>query len=329
MINENNYAKRRISLAPMMDWTDRFYRYFLRQISTQMYLYTEMVTTGAILRGDKNRHLDFDGMEHPIALQLGGSDPKALAECAKIAEDWGYDEVNLNVGCPSDRVQSGMFGACLMFKPALVAECVSAMKSAVSIPVTVKTRLGVDESDSWEFLEEFITVVKEAGCYEFIVHARKAWLKGLSPKENRTVPPLDYEKVYRVKEKWPELEISINGGFRDLDEVEQQLKFVDGVMIGREAYENPYKMIDIDNRFYGLNETIKTRREVLESMLPFIEKEMKCGHPMNRLTRHMLGLYHGVPGGRYFRRTLTEGVAKGGGDMAFIKKLISELPVGV
>jgi tRNA-dihydrouridine synthase A len=326
---ESGISKRRVSLAPMMDWTDRFYRYFLRQISSHMYLYTEMVTTGAILRGDKNRHLDFDAVEHPIALQLGGSDPKALAECAKMAEDWGYDEVNLNVGCPSDRVQSGMFGACLMFKPALVAECVFAMKNTVSIPVTVKTRLGVDESDSWEFLEEFIDTVKSAGCEEFIVHARKAWLKGLSPKENRTVPPLDYSKVHLVKEKWPELEISINGGFRNLDLVEEQLKYVDGVMIGREAYENPYKMIDIDKRFYGIEGPIKTRREVLESMIPFIEKEMALGHPMNRLTRHMLGLYHGVAGGRYFRRTLSEGVSKGRGDMEFIKKLISELPKGI
>lgn len=320
------HSPRRISLAPMLDWTDRHYRYFLRRISKRIYLYTEMVTTGAILYGDKNQHLDFNEEEHPVALQLGGSDPQDLAACAKIAELWGYDEVNLNVGCPSNRVQNGAFGACLMANPALVAQAVSSMKEATDIPITVKTRLGIDDNDSWEFLEEFISTVKDAGCDTFIIHARKALLKGLSPKENREIPPLNYERAYRVKETWPELEISINGGFRDMNSVEEQLNHVDGVMIGREAYENPYALSCVDQRFYGETTSVKTRKEIFAEMIPYMEQHLSEGKPLKWIARHLLGLYHGVPGGRAYRRKLSDGTARGGGDIQFLRKLLEELP---
>ena len=316
---------RRISLAPMLDWTDRHYRFFLRQITSEMYLYTEMVNTGAILKGDRSYQLDFSKVEHPLALQLGGSNAAELAQCAHIAQEWGYDEVNLNVGCPSSRVQSASFGACLMATPEVVADAVSAMKAVTTIPITVKTRLGIDEHDSWEFLEQFITTVKSAGCDTFILHARKAWLQGLSPKQNRDVPPLNYERVHRVKELWPELEISINGGLRDLDHVAEQLKYVDGVMIGREAYENPYALSSVDSRFYGVEHPIKTRKEIFAAMIPYMADELQRGGQLKWITRHLMGLYHGVDGARWFRRQLSDGTAKGAGDVAFLENLLSQL----
>ncbi|PHQ67863.1 MAG: tRNA dihydrouridine(20/20a) synthase DusA [Sneathiella sp.] len=297
---------RTISIAPMMDWTDRHDRYFLRLITSRSLLYTEMVTTGAILFGDAERHLRFDPVEQPVALQLGGSNPDDLAKCCKIGEDYGYQEVNLNVGCPSDRVQTGRFGACLMAEPKTVAACVSAMKSATSLPVTVKNRIGIDDLDSYEHLTEFTKTVADAGCETFIIHARKAWLTGLSPKENRTVPPLDYPRVYRLKQDFPELEIIINGGIQTLEEIDEHLRHVDGVMIGREAYQNPYFLAEIDNRYFGLSEDAPERREVVDQILPYINREMRKGVPLKSITRHMLGLFQGRPGARAWRRHISE-----------------------
>ena len=259
---------RKLSIAPMLDWTDRFERYFLRLITRHTLLYTEMITTGALLHGDRERFLRFDPAEHPVALQLGGSDPQALAACARLAEERGYDEVNLNLGCPSDRVQSGRFGACLMAEPELVGECMAAMMAAVKIPITIKSRIGIDHQDSYEELTAFVAKVAEAGCHTFIVHARKTWLQGLSPKENREIPPLHYERVHQLKQDFPQLEITINGGIKTLDEAEEQLRHVDGVMIGREAYHNPWILAEADQRLYGDDHPIPTRHEVLERLLP-------------------------------------------------------------
>ena len=298
---------RKLSVAPMLDWTDRDFRYLLRLISKHTLLYTEMVTTGALIHGDRQRFLAHDATEYPLALQLGGSDPTALVECAKMGEDAGYSEINLNVGCPSDRVQSGSFGACLMAEPQLVAEGVAAMKNAVSIPVTVKTRLGIDEQDSYQFLTDFIDAVSAAGCETFILHARKAWLKGLSPKENRDVPPLDYERVYQVKKDYPELHIDINGGIHSLIEVQEHLKHVDGTMVGRAIYHDPYLLADVDNVIFNQrSDRILSRHEVIEKMLPYIEQRMKQGRPLKSITRHLLGLFQGQPGARRWRRHLSE-----------------------
>ncbi len=298
---------RKLSVAPMLDWTDRDFRYLLRLISKDTLLYTEMVTTGALIHGDRQRFLAHDATEYPLALQLGGSDPTALAECAKMGEDAGYSEINLNVGCPSDRVQSGSFGACLMAEPQLVAEGVAAIKNAVSIPVTVKTRLGIDEQDSYQFLTDFIDAVSAAGCETFILHARKAWLKGLSPKENRDVPPLDYERVYQVKKDYPELHIDINGGIHSLMEVQEHLKHVDGTMVGRAIYHDPYLLADADNVIFNQrSDRILSRHEVIEKMLPYIEQRMKQGRPLKSITRHLLGLFQGQPGARRWRRHLSE-----------------------
>jgi tRNA-dihydrouridine synthase A len=298
---------RKLSVAPMLDWTDRDFRYLLRLISKHTLLYTEMVTTGALIHGDRQRFLAHDATEYPLALQLGGSAPAALAECAKMGEDAGYSEINLNVGCPSDRVQSGSFGACLMAEPQLVAEGVAAMKNAVSIPVTVKTRLGIDEQDSYQFLTDFIDAVSAAGCETFILHARKAWLKGLSPKENRDVPPLDYERVYQVKKDYPELHIDINGGIHSLMEVQEHLKHVDGTMVGRAIYHDPYLLADVDNVIFNQrSDRILSRHEVIEKMLPYIEQRMKQGRPLKSITRHLLGLFQGQPGARRWRRHLSE-----------------------
>jgi tRNA-dihydrouridine synthase A len=296
----------RFSVAPMMDWTDRHCRYLLRLISKQALLYTEMVTTGAILNGDRDRFLRYDGCEHPLALQLGGSDPQQLAECSRIGEAAGYDEINLNVGCPSDRVQSGRFGACLMAEPALVADCVTAMNKAVSIPVTVKTRIGIDDRDSYEELAHFIDCVQQGGCKTFIIHARKAFLQGLSPKENRTVPPLNYEFAYRIKQQHPELRIIINGGISDLDAAERHLLAVDGVMLGRSAYHNPYILAEVDRRLFRARDPAPSREEVVQRMLPYIERELNQGSPLKHHTRHMLGLFQGIPGARHWRRHLSE-----------------------
>jgi len=290
----------------MLDWTDRHDRYFLRLISSKALLYTEMVTTGAILHGDEARHLKFDQAEQPVALQLGGSNPTDLAKCTKIADGYGYQEVNLNVGCPSDRVQNGRFGACLMAEPETVANCVRAMKEVTDLPVTVKNRIGIDDLDSYDHLVNFIGTVKEAGCETFIIHARKAWLTGLSPKENRTVPPLDYPRVYQLKKDFPELEIIINGGIQTLDEIDEHLTHVDGVMIGREAYQNPYFLAQIDGRYYGVSDDTPERKQIVDEMLPYIEREMEKGVPLKSITRHMLGLFQSLPGARAWRRHISE-----------------------
>ena len=294
----------------MLDWTDRHERFFLRLITQSSLLYTEMITAGAIIHGDRSRHLDYNQQEHPVAIQLGGSKPDDLALCAKIAEDYGYDEINLNVGCPSNRVQSGMFGACLMAKPELVAECVAAMQNVVNIPVTIKNRIGIDENDSIEELFDFVDVVAAAGCKTFIVHARKAWLNGLSPKQNRDIPPLRYDIVHQLKQAMPQLEILINGGIRDIETAEEQMKYVDGVMMGREAYHNPYMLAEVDNRFYNANKKILTRFEILDALFPYVEQELSKGERLHTVTRHILGLFNGMAGAKKWRRYLSENATK-------------------
>lgn len=297
---------RRFSVAPMLDWTDRHCRYFLRLLSRHTLLYTEMVTTGALLHGDVARHLIFDESEHPVAVQLGGSEPAELAQCARLAEEFGYDEVNLNVGCPSDRVQSGAFGACLMAEPQRVADGVAAMRDAVSIPVTVKHRIGIDARDSYPELVDFVGTVAEAGCEAFIVHARKAWLSGLSPKENRDVPPLRYGVVGQLKRDFPDQAFILNGGILDLDSAQQHLQTVDGVMLGRAAYHDPYLLADVDRRIFADPHPIPSRAEVVEAFIPYVEAQLAAGRRLNNLTRHILGLFQGVPGARHWRRYLSE-----------------------
>ena len=299
-------ASHQFCVAPMMDWTDRHDRFFLRLITRHARLYTEMVTADAIRFGDRVRLLDFDAAEHPLALQLGGSDPVTLAEAAKIGEDWGYDEINLNVGCPSDRVQSGAFGACLMREPDLVAECMAAMREAVNIPVTVKCRIGVDDQDPETALPQLVTSCREAGVEVFIIHARKAWLEGLSPKENREIPLLDYPLVYRLKQQFPDISIIINGGIETLDQTQTHLAQVDGVMVGRAAYKTPYFMADIDRLIFGAGEAPLSRDEIVERLIPYAEKLVAQNIPLHALTRHLMGLYQGCPGGRLWRRYLSE-----------------------
>ena len=290
----------------MLDWTDRYCRYFLRQITRHTLLYTEMITTGALLHRDPADFLDFDPAENPLALQLGGSEPGDLARCTQLAAEWSYDEVNLNVGCPSDRVQNGRFGACLMAEPALVADCIAAMSEASDLPVTVKHRIGIDDLDSYDALATFVDTVSAAGCRTFVVHARKAWLQGLSPKENREIPPLQYPLVHRLKDDFQTLEFVINGGFKTLDAADEQLQFLDGVMIGREAYQNPWLLADADPRFFTKAAPHTSRRQVVEAMLPFIERQLASGIPLIRMTRHMLGLFHGQFGARAWRRHLSQ-----------------------
>ncbi len=309
--NVSGYPLNRFSIAPMLDWTDRHCRYFHRLLTRNTLLYTEMVTTGAILFG-KGDYLQYSADEHPIALQLGGSDPDALAKCARIAEERGYDEINLNVGCPSDRVQNGRFGACLMASSPLVADCVAAMRAEVSIPVTVKSRIGIDDLDSYEFLCDFIETVKQSGCDTFIVHARKAWLSGLSPKENRDIPPLDYERVYQLKRDYPQLTIAINGGITDLAQIKEHLLHVDGVMVGREAYQNPYMLAHIDAELFADHHAISSRHDIIMQMLPYIEQHLQSGGYLSHITRHMLGLFQGVPGARAWRRYLSENATRKG-----------------
>lgn len=296
----------RFCLAPMMDWSDRHCRYFWRLLTKRARLYTEMVTTGALQYGNRDRFLRFDPSEQPLALQLGGSNPQALAECARIAEDYGYDEVNLNCGCPSDRVQEGRIGACLMAEPALVAECIAAMREAVRIPVTVKHRTGVDDLDTEEHLHHFITSVAQTGCEVFIVHARKAWLQGLSPKENREIPPLLYDRVFALKQHFPQLTIVINGGVTSLASSRDLLSHVDGVMMGREAYHNPYVLAAVDSEIYGDVPAALTRDEVLDAFIPYCEAQIRDGARLNHMARHILGLYTGQPGGKRFRRFISE-----------------------
>jgi tRNA-dihydrouridine synthase A len=304
------YKSRKLSVAPMMDWTDRHCRVFHRQITQHTWLYTEMVTTGALVHGDVARHLRYDEIEHPVALQLGGSDPADLATSAKLGQEWGYDEINLNCGCPSERVQRGAFGACLMAEPQLVADCVKAMRDAVDIDVTVKHRIGIDKNEDYGFVRDFVGTIADAGCNTFIVHARNAILKGLSPKENREIPPLKYEVAYQLKREFPALEIIINGGIKTSDEVALHLQHVDGVMLGREAYHNPYVMADYDARFYGDDTPVKSRTEVLAAMLPYIAAQLAQygdkGLKLNSITRHMLGIMTGLPGARAFRQLMSD-----------------------
>ena len=294
----------------MMDWTDRHARYFLRLISKETLLYTEMVTTGAVLNGDREKLLGFDSLENPIALQLGGSDPMALADCAKIGEDYGYDEINLNVGCPSDRVQSGRIGACLMAEPNLVADCLAAMKNSVKVPVTVKHRIGIDEQDSYRYLLNFVKTVQQSGCDSFIVHARKAILSGLSPKQNREIPPLLYDRVYQLKKDLPELEIIINGGVRSISDAKQHLDNVDGVMIGREAYNNPYILAQVDQQIFEAENIPLSRFEIIEALMPYVDSHLNAGGKLQHISRHILGLFHAQPNGKLWRRHLSESVSK-------------------
>lgn len=290
----------------MMDWSDHNCRYFWRLLTRQALLYTEMVTTGALINGDRERFLHFNDEEHPIALQLGGSDPNELARCARWAREWGYDEVNLNCGCPSDRVQSGLFGACLMGRPKLVADCVKAMRDVCDIPVTVKHRIGIDHMESYEELLAFVEPVAAAGCEVFIVHARKAWLQGLSPKQNREIPPLNYAWVYRLKRDFPHLTIVLNGGLRTLEDCQTHLRHVDGVMLGREAYQNPWLLAEVDAVLFGMDKPAQSRDDVIAALLPYAQRQIARGAQLNHITRHILGLYQGVPGARKFRRHLSE-----------------------
>ena len=315
MIEENTKSYDSLfSVAPMMDWTDRHCRMFHRLMTRRGRLYTEMLTTGAILHGDRRRLLAFDACEHPVALQLGGSDPRDLAASARIGEDFGYDEINLNVGCPSDRVKEGRFGACLMAEPDLVASCVAAMKAAVAIPVTVKCRIGIDDQDPEVALDTLARAVVAAGADALIVHARKAWLSGLSPKENRDIPPLDYNRVYRLKASMPGVPVIINGGVRSLDEAKQHLRHVDGVMLGRAAYQEPWRLLGVDSELFGEMPSHATMKDVFEAMMPYIARELAAGTRLHAITRHLVGAFHGVPGARAFRRHLAEhGVRAGAG----------------
>ncbi|MCA1324831.1 tRNA dihydrouridine(20/20a) synthase DusA [Herbaspirillum sp. alder98] len=324
---------RTLSVAPMMDWTDRHCRLFHRQITRHTWLYTEMVTTGALLHGDVPRHLDFNEEEHPVALQLGGSEPSDLAQAARLGEQWGYDEINLNCGCPSERVQKGAFGACLMGEPDLVADCVKAMRDAVSIDVTVKHRIGIDSVESYDFVRDFVGRIADAGCHTFIVHARNAILKGLSPKENREIPPLKYDYAYQLKRDFPQLEILINGGIKTVAEIDLHLQHVDGVMLGREAYHNPFLMAGFDARYYGdlPDGRDATREQVIAAMLPYIRRQLELhgdngrggGLRLNSITRHMLGLLAGMPGARSFRQTLSDSKRLAEGDPELLREALA------
>jgi tRNA-dihydrouridine synthase A len=317
----------------MMDWTDRHCRVFHRQITRHTWLYTEMVTTGALIYGDVARHLDYSEVEHPVALQLGGSEPDDLAKCARLGEEWGYDEINLNCGCPSERVQKGAFGACLMNEAALVSDCVKAMRDAVTIDVTVKHRIGIDDVASYDFVRDFVGTIAEAGCRTFIVHARNAILKGLSPKENREIPPLKYDYAYRLKHDFPHLEIIVNGGIKTVEEIDLHLQQVDGVMLGREAYHNPYLMATFDARYYGDAAPVKSRAEIAQAMLPYIRDQLQrygangSGLRMNSITRHMLGLMTGVPGARQFRQILSDSRRLAAGDPRLLLDAIERMPL--
>jgi tRNA-dihydrouridine synthase A len=319
------YSAHRLCVAPMMDWTDRHCRYFHRLLTKRALLYTEMVTAAAIHYGDRKRLLGFDPAEQPVALQIGGSDPGLLAEAAKIGEDFGYAEINLNVGCPSDRVQEGRFGACLMAEPGLVADCVAAMRNAVDVPVTVKCRIGIDDQDDDADLDRFVMAVAAAGNTTFIVHARKAWLDGLSPKENREIPPLNYARVHRLKQAHPELTVIVNGGIATLDQAQSHLDHVDGVMLGRAAYHTPWILADVDRRFFDDAASDQTRSDVVMAMEPYITANIQCGVPLARMTRHMLGLFHGEPGGRHWRRVLSEQAFCKGADYGVVRRALAEV----
>ncbi len=314
-----------LSVAPMMDRTDRHFRFLMRQITRRTLLYTEMITTHAILKGPRARLLAYDALEHPISLQLGGDDPQALAECARIAESEGYDEVNINVGCPSDRVQSGRFGVCLMAHPERVAEAVDRMRAKVRIPVTVKHRIGFDDLDAYEDMLRFVDIVAQSGCARFSVHARKAWLSGLSPKENRNVPPLRYEDVYRLKTERPALDVEINGGIRDLDQAAEHLQSVDAVMIGRAAYDTPLIFADADQRFYGQAERAVSPGHVVRAMVPYIESHLASGGRLHSVSRHMLTLFSGLKGARLWRRRLSEAAPRKDADTSVLLAALAEV----
>jgi tRNA-dihydrouridine synthase A len=318
----------RFCVAPMMEWTDRHCRFFHRLLTRRARLYTEMLGTGAVIHGDRTRLLAFDPAEHPIAVQLGGSDPRALAQAARICADLGYDEVNLNVGCPSERVQDGRFGACLMAEPALVGDCVAAMKAVVAVPVTVKCRLGVDDQDPEAALDAMADAVTAAGVDALIVHARKAWLDGLSPKENREVPPLDYARVYRLKAARPRLTVVVNGGIADLDQARAHLAHVDGAMLGRAAYREPWRLLAVDPLVFGAPAPAASARAALEALLPYIERELARGTRLHAITRHVLGLFNGVPGARAFRRHLAINAVKPGAGVDVVSAALAFLPPG-
>ena len=315
----------RFSVAPMMEWTDRHCRFFHRILTRHARLYTEMVTTPALIHGPRARLIGFDPAEHPVALQLGGSEAKALGECARLGEAEGYDEINLNIGCPSVRVQRGAFGACLMREPSLVGECVAAMRAAVRVPVTVKCRIGVDDCDPEQSLFGFVETVSRAGCETFIVHARKAWLKGLSAKENREVPPLDYELVYALKRARPDLTIVINGGITTLDAAQAHLAQVDGVMMGRAAYQTPWVLADVDRRLFGANHSAGTRFDAVDAFMPYIARELANSAPLNLMTMHILGLFNGLPGARAYRRHLSENAIKRGAGLDVVRAALDHV----
>jgi len=295
----------KFSVAPMMDWTDRHCRYLYRLMSKHTQLWTEMVTAKAIIHGDKNRLLDYDAQEHPLVLQLGGSDAKEMAIAAKVGQDWGYDEININVGCPSDRVQSGSFGACLMQTPQTVAECIESMGEVIDIPLSVKSRIGVDDMESYEELTNFIEIVSAAGCHNFIIHARKAWLKGLNPKENRTVPPLNYDWVYQLKRDFPQLSIGINGGISSLLEAAEHLNYVDNTMLGRAVYHQPFLLANVDQNIYHKNNSVISREQVLLDFIDYMKRQQDKSVPVRSMTRHILGLYHAQPNAKKFKRLLS------------------------
>lgn len=311
----------------MMDWTDRHCRYFMRLLSPSVRLYTEMVTTAALCHGDATTLLRFDPSEHPVALQLGGSDPATMARAARMGADAGYDEININIGCPSDRVQSGAFGACLMVNPQLVADCVAAARDVVEIPVTIKTRIGIDDHDSFEFLQDFVATVAAAGCELFIVHARKAILSGLSPKDNRRVPPLNYERVHAIKKAFPELTIVLNGGITTIAQCQQQLELVDGVMIGRQAYQQPWFLFELEQAIPARGPASKPGREqIIEQMYPYIEQQLHRGVPLKSITRHLFGLFAGQPGARAWRRYLSEHAYQSGAGIEVLQRALERLP---
>ncbi|MEX2534690.1 MAG: tRNA dihydrouridine(20/20a) synthase DusA [Trueperaceae bacterium] len=328
-MNEAQRYSPRLSVAPMMDRTDRHFRFLMRQITAKTLLYTEMVNMNALIHGDCERHLGLSAEEHPVALQLGGDDPLKLAKCAALGQEWGYAEVNLNVGCPSDRVQNGNFGACLMAQPELVRDCLMAMRGAVTIPVTVKHRIGIDDLDGYTHLARFVEIVAQSGARRFTVHARKAWLKGLSPRENREIPPLRYDDVYRLKHDFPALAIELNGGVRTVEQARQQLTKVDAVMVGRAAYEDPFLLAAADSEIFAESAVGPSRREVVERMLTYIEHQLATGTALNRTTRHMLGLFSGKPGAKAWRRHLSEHVHLPGADERVVVDALFKVPAEV
>ncbi len=319
-------SEKTLAVAPMMDWTDRHCRFFLRLISKRAWLYTEMVTTGAILFGDKERFLRFDEAEHPIVLQLGGSDPDALAKAAVEGEKFGYDEININVGCPSDRVQNGRFGACLMAEPDLVAESIRAIRDRIDLPVTVKTRIGIDDRDDYGFLREFIGKIADAGSEHVIIHARRAILSGLSPKENREIPPLDYPRVHRLKQDFPDLTVILNGGLKTPSQILAEIDHVDGVMIGREAYQNPYALLGMEQALFRMGSEAPSRHEIVRRFLDYVETERAAGVPLKSITRHILGLFNGLPGARAWRRHLSEEAVHDGAGPEVVEAALSRVP---